>query len=148
GPHTVHLSWIDSTHGNASYLLTDDATIRFAGRVASFDWTGLPEDKIICFKISSGLNGYTTPWSAAVCATTPRSGPWCPSADETHPGCDATGAFQVSCPDVSLHCTSSVDDFGISSPIDADLVTMAEAEAALAYMLDQGWDHAAAFLSH
>jgi hypothetical protein len=150
GPNTVHLSWTDSTHGNATYLLTDQDVVRTAGHVTSFDWTGLPEDKTICFQISSALNGYTTPWSSSVCATTPRSEPWCPSDEPTHPQCSTIGAFQISCPDA--YCPSPINDYGQIPPANVDLVAAARIEAegtaAQVYMNAQGWSHALAFLSH
>jgi hypothetical protein len=146
---TIHLAWTDATHGNATYSVTDEVTVRTAGQgVTSYDWTGIAEDKTVCFKISSALNGYVTPWSAAVCTTTPRVDPWCPSQEPTHPSCSTTGAFQASCPIAGSNCTSSIDDFHVDSPGVGDDVIRGEAIEIVGGFATLGWNHAADFLAN
>jgi hypothetical protein len=146
-PDTVHIFWTDPTNGNATYLVTDGYTVRAAGRGAVwFDWDGLPEASMTCFKVSSALNGYQTPWSTAVCATTNRWVPWCPPGG-THPVCDNTGAFQISC-DVAV-CDTPVYDYGTVSPtLSDDAVLNITVPAAITYMASQGWLWAPYFFNH
>jgi hypothetical protein len=146
-PTGIHIGWTDSTGGNATYAVTDGVSVRAAGRgVTAFDWTGLPQDTVVCFEVRSTVNGYTSAWSLPACARTLRELPPCPGVD-LH--CDATGAFQNSCPDTSKTCDSPVDDYGTVPSIDADadLGSLAIARAAVGDMHLQGWSHAEAFLN-
>jgi hypothetical protein len=143
----IRIGWTDSTDGNAIYAVTDGFEVRTAGQGATgFNWSGIPQGTTTCFQVSSALNGYGSPWSAPACATTPRDLPWCPLRPDLR--CDDTGAFQNSCPDVSMTCASPVDDYGLASPAAGDDLVQDTANGAVDFMNGVGWSRAGAFLTH
>lgn len=141
---SIVIDWTDPTGGNATYLVTDGVSVRTAGRgVTSFDWTEIQEGATVCFQVSSALNGYQSPWSTPVCATTTL---FCPPRLDLR--CDDTGAFQNSCSDVSHTCSSPEDDYGRVSPGALDDLGRDAADRAVDFMNGMSWLHAVAFLAH